>query len=100
MTNPSEGQEDAFNEWYDKTHLVEVTAVPGVTGARRSKLLQTKMPNARQYLAIYEIESDDVQAVLAEINRRATSGEMIMSPALDHDSILTSLYELRPGART
>jgi hypothetical protein len=98
MTNPIEGQEDAYNEWYDKTHLPDVTRVPGVTGARRSRLVQSKAENTPRYLAIYDIESDDVQAVLGEISRRAASGEMEISPALHRPSILTSLYELRPSA--
>ena len=31
-------REDEFNDWYTKTHIPEVCAVPGIVGARRYKV--------------------------------------------------------------
>jgi hypothetical protein len=38
FTNPVEGQDDAFNEWYDSRHFVDVLNVPGVVAAQRYDL--------------------------------------------------------------
>ena len=41
-SRPSAPEREAdFNDWYDHTHLGEVCAVPGVTGARRFRLQAT-----------------------------------------------------------
>ena len=57
-----EGQEEAFNAWYDETHLPDLLAAPGVIAARRFKVLRTntKWP----YVATYEIETDDLAKTL------------------------------------
>jgi hypothetical protein len=35
LTNPIEGEDDAFNKWYDAQHVPEVLDVPGVVAAQR-----------------------------------------------------------------
>jgi hypothetical protein len=35
MTNAVDGQEEAFNDWYDNQHLRDVLAIPGIKGATR-----------------------------------------------------------------
>ena len=44
FSNPFEGKDDEFNEWYDNVHLPEVLALPGVISAQRYDL----RPLARQ----------------------------------------------------
>lgn len=99
LSNPTEGREDEYNAWYDGDHLRDVLAVPGVTGARRSRLVQSREPLPHRYMAIYDIESDDVQSVLADIAGRSDTERMPMSPAIDRTTIFTSLYELRPDSQ-
>lgn len=79
-----EGRQEEFDTWYDTVHLRDVCAVPGVTSGRRfvvhpASPNQPPVPN----LAIYEIETDDPVTILAELGKRAQSGEMVISPALD-----------------
>ncbi len=38
LTNPVEGKEQAFNEWYDNQHVPDLLAVPGCVAAQRYKL--------------------------------------------------------------
>ena len=38
FSNPTEGREDEYNDWYDNTHLPEVCALDGVVGALAKKL--------------------------------------------------------------
>ncbi len=32
LTNPLEGRDDEFNDWYTNVHLADVLKLPGVTG--------------------------------------------------------------------
>jgi hypothetical protein len=38
LTNAVEGKEAEFNEWYSKTHLKDVIAIPGFKSAQRFKI--------------------------------------------------------------
>ncbi len=66
MTNPTEGKEDEFNDWYSNTHVQEVVAIPGFVSAQRFKLSadQAGGSNEFKYLAIYEIEAESAGAAL------------------------------------
>jgi len=94
-------REQEFNEWYDKVHLPEVCALPGVVSARRFRLSQSQMngappdPNVRPYLAIYEISADDVGGVLQGITEARVGGVLHMSDAMEQDPPpLTLCYEV------
>ena len=92
QTRPSDpSREDEFNEWYDTKHVPELCDIPGIVLARRFKIspFQTSGagpdPAHREYLAIYEIESDDLEAVVAQIPERARSGRLTPSDAMQRD---------------
>ena len=89
-TKPVPGQDAEYNLWYDTRHIPDVLAVPGIVSARRFKATVDNQP---QYLALYEIETDDADGVMAEIEARAGTERMPMSPALDPNSISAVLYE-------
>ncbi|WP_242124024.1 DUF4286 family protein [Sphingobium sp. Sx8-8] len=95
LTNPVEGREEEYNRWYDEVHLGEVLDVPGFVAARRYRVAPSAGAVTHRYLALYHIDSDDVAASMAELNRRAGSGEMQMSDALD-GGISPTLYEALP----
>ena len=89
------GRDDDYNSWYDSTHLADICSLPGVTSGRRYDAQPdvSLAPPPARYLAIYEIETDDVAAVLAEMGRRAAGGEMSMSDALDIESAKIWIYK-------
>ncbi len=90
------GEDGAYNAWYDEVHLRDVCAIPGVTGGRRyTPDSASPNPAEADYLAIYEIETDDPGAVIAELGRRAQSGEMTISPALDVATARMTLFKAR-----
>src|SRR5712692_5831572 len=66
MTNPTAGKEAEFNEWYNKHHIPDVLNVPGFVCGQRFRLADTQMggenSNVYKYLALYEIETDDLAA--------------------------------------
>jgi hypothetical protein len=83
-TRPVAGQEDEFNDWYDNQHLQDLLKIPGVVRAQR---FSTEIDGQRQYLALYDLDTDDVEACLEDIRSRSGTDRMVMSPALDMDSI-------------
>jgi hypothetical protein len=91
-------REDEYNSWYDHTHLGEVCQVPGFTGARRFRLsdqgLAPNEPGTPSYVAIYEMDTDDLHAAMQELVIRATDGRIKMSDAMCMDPMPTmTLYE-------
>jgi hypothetical protein len=60
MSNPTPGNEDEYNRWYEK-HLVEtVETHPGILSGRRFK--QAELPgrpaHPYSYVAVYEVAED------------------------------------------
>jgi hypothetical protein len=76
-TRPSSpDREQEYNTWYDEVHIPELLALDGIVGARRLRPVDGDGP----YVAIYEIEGDDLQAILD--NMTANAGRLSMSDAL------------------
>lgn len=98
FTNPAAGKEDEYNKWYDEHHLIDVINVPGFVSARRFRLATTQFqfntitPSYR-YLALYEIETDDVEGTLQEVVNRAGGVDMVMIDAIDMSTLSAPVYE-------
>jgi hypothetical protein len=89
-SNPVEGREQEYNDWYTNRHLKDLLAIPGVISARRFKISSTQIREAAQsfqYLAIYDIEADDVQSFIDEIMRRTADGSIARSTAMASDIV-------------
>ncbi|HYB80063.1 MAG TPA: hypothetical protein VED43_00130 [Mycobacterium sp.] len=76
-SSPDRDQE--YNTWYDEVHLGELVALDGFVSARRLRPVEGDGP----YVAIYEVEADNLQAVLD--NMIASAGRLHMSDALQLD---------------
>ena len=72
-------REQEYNTWYDEVHLPELVALDGIVSARRLRPVNGDGP----YVALYEIEGDNLQAVLD--NMVANGGKLHMSDALSLD---------------
>ena len=57
LSNPSEGQDVEYNEWYTGTHLADVLKTDGFSAAQRFKLSshQVMGKGAYEYLSIIHI---------------------------------------------
>lgn len=72
FTNPvSADKEQAYNEWYNGTHLPEVTSLSGFRSAKRFKASATQLGGEPQfqYVALYEL--DDVDTAVAALGKSA-----------------------------
>ncbi len=96
QSGPSDpAREDEYNDWYSHTHLPEIRAVPGVVAARRYKVRDGGDARPHAYVAIYEIDADDLTAPVRELGARSAAGQMHMSDALQTDPPpVVTLYEL------
>lgn len=88
-----------LDDWYDNVHLPEISAVPGFVSARRYRACDratgTPDPDNPSFLAVYELEADDLNRPLRELSARTAEGRMSTTDAicLDPPPVVT-LYEL------
>ena len=101
VTNPVPGRDDAYNRWYTEQHLKDVLKLDGFVAAERFRVLSEKTDNrlSGQYVAIYEIESDDPEAVYKRLGSASEAGQLLVSDAMSSDgmsiSILSSIASLK-----
>jgi hypothetical protein len=83
LTNPVEGKDDEYHDWYDNEHIPDLLAVPGITAVQRFAIAPASGQKPEQrFLAIYELESDDVEKTMAAMREHRSKGGPA-SPALD-----------------
>lgn len=92
LTEPTENNEDTFNDYYENTHLDEVIASAGWQSAQRFKLVGGAGESAPlPYLAVYEAKGEDADDVLAQLNDNR--GERQQSKALNKKTGRVWVYE-------
>ena len=53
-------REEEFNRWYTHTHLPDLSKARGLVKSRRFRHLRSDVGEPSQYMAVYEIDSDDI----------------------------------------
>jgi hypothetical protein len=91
MTNAAEGRESEFNEWYTSRHIHDLLEVPGVASAQRFEFRAGS--GGFGFLALYELETDDPEGVLATIRERDRNGTHAISEAVDRSHVFAGLFE-------
>ncbi len=98
FSEPFEGRDDEFNEWYTNQHLGDLVALPGFASAQRFKLHSVSMGTTlNKYLAIYDVETDDPEAVIEHMFAVRDTAVMPMSDAFNIDPTSVMLYEETTG---
>jgi hypothetical protein len=84
MSNAVDGQDDAFNDWYDNRHIPDVLAVPGMVAAQRFDLAPETAGKASpwRYFARYEVAAVRVAEAMGEVTKRAGTDAMPLTPAM------------------
>jgi hypothetical protein len=54
-------REKEFNDWYDNMHVPDMLEVPGMISATRWVSADPKEGQRRKYLAMYELETDNIE---------------------------------------
>jgi hypothetical protein len=82
-TNPvSPDREAEYHDWYNDTHLEEICSVEGITSARRFAPTDGSGP----FIAIYELDCDDLDAVVDRLRELGASGKMSSLQYLSMDN--------------
>ena len=96
FSSPSDGAEDAYNNWYTNQHLQEVVEIPGFVAAQRYELTDAQVPgfptSSHRYLSIYEIEGDPAQA-LEHLMAELESGRMVLPDSIEQTTICPWSFE-------
>ncbi len=97
LSSAVSGKEHEFYQWYDEQHLQDVMQVPGVIAARRYNVLSQKTTGITDVnwhaVAIYEIESDNPQAVVEAIAKAANTLSMPVTDAMAKQGLTQLLVE-------
>ncbi|MGY2040039.1 hypothetical protein ACW9HF_32710 [Nocardia gipuzkoensis] len=81
-SRPNSAEEAAaYHDWYENTHLAEMCKLDGVVAARRLATVD----GDPSYIALYEIEADDLEAVRAALGQKSRSREMSAPVGLQVD---------------
>jgi glutathione S-transferase len=92
LSDPVEGKEAEYNHWYSGQHLAETLATPGWAAAQRFVLADTQISGhlpQQQYLALYEIEADELQQAVDALSAR--KHEIASSDAISPEDVV-ALY--------
>ncbi|MDP2731609.1 MAG: hypothetical protein Q8O63_00630 [Hoeflea sp.] len=95
LTNPVDGRDDEFNDWYTNEHLDDVLKLPGMVAAQRfclNDVQHRKGPLEWKYMAVYEIEIDDISETLGALAAASGTDAMKLSPALS-DQRMVWIYK-------
>ena len=68
----SPDREEDYHKWYNDTHLAEICSVDGIVSARRFAPADGQGP----FIAIYELDCDDLDAVVPRLGELGASGKM------------------------
>lgn len=98
FSEPFPGQEAAFNEWYTGRHLDDLCALPGFNAAQRFTLHSVSMGTAlNKYLAIYDVETDDPDGLIASMFAARDTESMPIDPSFNIDATTLMLFEEATG---
>lgn len=90
--------EDEFNDWYNNVHVPDMLETPGMISATRWENVFPKGNNRRRYMAMYEIETDDIEKfdkMLRENGRRSKErGRLSDLIILDPPEVPRIIYRL------
>jgi len=93
-------REDEFNEWYNNIHVPDMLETPGMIQATRWVAANPKPNQHRKYLALYELETDDVEKfdqMVQEIGRKTVErGRFSDLPVFDPPDIPRIYKQIMP----
>lgn len=95
FTNAADGRDDEYNDWHSNIHVPDAFKIPGFRSAQRyvlSDYQRREGPFPWRYLAIYDIETDDIARTMDELGAIIGTDAMVMSDSLG-DPRLSWMFE-------
>jgi hypothetical protein len=87
-SNPvDEASEAEFSSWYEGTHIPQVrAAIPAISAVHRYRAADSPAAPgapAHRFLAVYELDTDDVAGAMAALGAAAAGGRFDQTPTMD-----------------
>ena len=95
LTNAKDGCDDEFNALYSTMHVADALKIKGFVAAQRFRLTADQRrgpPYPWQYMAVYDMETDDLPTVMAELTARVGTQSMPLSDAISPE-LLSFVFE-------
>ncbi len=96
-------RETEFNNWYDNMHLPDMLEVPGMIKASRWVAADSKEKPRRKYLALYELETDDVNEFDKQVQirgkRTVEEGRFSDLPEFDPPDVPRMYRQILPSKK-
>ena len=93
-------REKEFNDWYDNMHMTDMMEVPGFIKATRWMSADNKKNEIRKYLALYELETDNLEEFNAKMRERGMrtmkEGRFSDLPVFDPDNVPRIYKQITP----
>lgn len=67
-----EGDEKAYNDWYDEVHAADLMSISGAQSVRRFKI-EAQNRIDKPYVNVTEIEGESAEAILEELAQKAAT---------------------------
>jgi hypothetical protein len=82
-----DASDSEFNVWYDGTHVPQVrAAIPAITAVHRYRVADVPgvgATSAHRYLAVYEMDTDDVAGAMAALGAASADGRIELTATMD-----------------
>ena len=93
FSNPTDSKEDVYLKWYEGQHIHDLLRIPGFVAAQFFKLSDAQYgpTQPQRYLMIWEIETDDLPAVFADVKARLTDGRTVFTNAFEPGSTMSPI---------
>lgn len=99
MTNPVEGRDAEYNDWYNNVAIPTYKSLPGLVPLGRFKAVDVphmfpfEMDNQFQYLSLYYFEADDPIEFMENIKATfANRPEYVFSSDIDQTKFFEPMY--------
>jgi hypothetical protein len=93
-------REDEYNEWYSNMHVPDILEIPGMIKATRWASASDKPNQTRKYLAMYELETDDIEKFDDKVREKTMEtinrGRFSNLPVFDPPEIPRFYYQIMP----
>jgi hypothetical protein len=96
FTDPVDGREDEFNNWYDTRHVSDVLKVDGVVGATRYVVSNAKgrsgASSPTRYLTVYELDGDS-ELIIGRLREATASGGIEISSSVARQRTTSYVFD-------